>query len=282
MDTSAAVREACDLPPDTLSAAREVCDPSPNTFSPASHENSFPQPHHTSFLPIHIYLLEEELKLCDNPHLTYETIVLRLVKRLLAKLQLPWSHVLETVRQGPYLLDKRLQRRLQCIWNHRKRQVTLDEQHCVERVLGHDHNRAGDLTKLAGILNKIADPVDLYTFFAVDGFLGDDPRRYIDAFRYGSNELQYRHVQAVRHLYDNGSVENPVAMRELLESIFGQREDEGKDGDGQGPKDLYVSEVGGWQEVKEIAEWRREQEEKNKKKRSNEDDRPAKVSKTED
>ncbi|GBN49641.1 hypothetical protein AVEN_160533-1 [Araneus ventricosus] len=52
-------------------------------------------------------LLEQELKQCENPHVTYETLVLRLVKRLLLQLNLPWSHVLETVRQLPCLMDEK-------------------------------------------------------------------------------------------------------------------------------------------------------------------------------
>ncbi|GBN83080.1 hypothetical protein AVEN_233313-1 [Araneus ventricosus] len=111
-------------------------------------------------------LLEQELKQCENPHVTYETLVLRLVKRLLLQLNLPWSHVLETVRQGPCLMDEKLLDKLQKMWNRRKRPVTLDEQHCVERVLGHDDNLVGDMMKLASVLNKIADPSDVYHFFS--------------------------------------------------------------------------------------------------------------------
>ncbi|GBO21319.1 hypothetical protein AVEN_237935-1 [Araneus ventricosus] len=214
-------------------------------------------------------LLEQELKQCENPHVTYETLVLRLVKRLLLQLNLPWSHVLETVRQGPCLMDEKLHDTLQKMWNRRKRPVTLDEQHCVERVLGHDHNRVGDMMKLASVLNKIADPSDVYHFFAMDGLLGDDPKRYVDVFRYGPEDVQYHHVAAVRFLYAEGHVEHPAAMKEMLEGVLA-----GEDAS-DGPRSLYVFYVGGNRAVKEIADWRRELEEKSKKKRSAEEDRAA-------
>ncbi|GBM84016.1 hypothetical protein AVEN_110146-1 [Araneus ventricosus] len=68
-------------------------------------------------------ILEEDLKQCENPHLTYEILVLR----LLLKLNLPWSHVVETVRQEPFLLDGKLQDKLPKIWHRRKRPVTMEE-----------------------------------------------------------------------------------------------------------------------------------------------------------
>ncbi|GBN19750.1 hypothetical protein AVEN_261820-1 [Araneus ventricosus] len=184
-------------------------------------------------------LLEEELKRCDNPHLTYETLILRLVKRLLVRFRIPWAYVMEVVRQGPCMLDEELHRVLQDVWNRRKRPVTLDEQHCVERILGRDHVRAADLIKLIGIIHKIADPPVAWHFFAVDGFLGDDPKRYVDAFRYCAEDVQGKHIRAVRLLYDLLKIENPAAMRALLETIFRQSLSE-EETDAHGPREAYL------------------------------------------
>lgn len=233
--------------------------------------------------PIHpptYALLELELRECDDPNITYETLVLRLIKRVCLEFGIPFTHMLETIRQGPCVMDRQMHPRLRHLWNRRKRPVTLDEQHCVERVLGHDYNRVGDMMKLASILNKISDPADLFHFFAMDGFLGDDPKRYVDAFRYGPEDVQYKHVRAVRVLYEKEKIENPSVMRMVLESIFDDKEC--VDPSWIHAKDWYVGVVGSWNVVKEIAEWRREQEEKSKKKRSVEDDRAAKLIKTED
>ncbi|GFQ91319.1 hypothetical protein TNCT_70861 [Trichonephila clavata] len=46
-----------------------------------------------------------EMEQHDNPHLTFETLVLRLLKRVSHSFHLPWSHVLEVSRQAPYLMD---------------------------------------------------------------------------------------------------------------------------------------------------------------------------------
>ncbi|GFQ92238.1 uncharacterized protein TNCT_384701 [Trichonephila clavata] len=99
-----------------------------------------------------------EMEQHDNPHLTFETLVLRLLKRVSHSFHLPWSHVLEVSRQAPYLMDPHLHQDLLHIWTLRSKQATLDEQHCVERILGRDNVRSSDLIKLASILQKISDP----------------------------------------------------------------------------------------------------------------------------
>ncbi|GFQ85954.1 uncharacterized protein TNCT_75481 [Trichonephila clavata] len=79
-----------------------------------------------------------EMEQHDNPYLTFETLFLRLLKRVSHSFHLLWSHVLEVSRQAPYLMDPHLHQDLLHIWTLRSKQATLDEQHCVERILGRD------------------------------------------------------------------------------------------------------------------------------------------------
>ncbi|GFQ86256.1 uncharacterized protein TNCT_291931 [Trichonephila clavata] len=149
-------------------------------------------------------------------------------------------------------MDPHLHQDLLHIWTLRSKQATLDEQHCVERILGRDNVRSSDLIKLASILQKISDPKTVYEFFAMDGYQGEDPKKYIDLFRYEAEEARGKHVRAVRQLYRSGLVQTPHECRSFLESIFEGTRPESRDG--------YVVQ----EQVAEIAEWRREQQTKKK------------------
>ncbi|GFR03128.1 uncharacterized protein TNCT_478191 [Trichonephila clavata] len=197
-------------------------------------------------------LFTQEVEHHDNPHLTFETLVQRLLKRVAHSFHLPWSHVLEVSRQAPYLMDSHLHQDLLQIWTLRSKNTTLDEQHYIERILGRDNVRSSDLNKLASILHKISDPKTVYEFFAMDGFHGEDPKKYIDMFRYDAEGTRGKHVRAVRQLYRSGLVQTPQECRSFLESIF----------DGTCPefRDGYLESV--QEQVAEIAEWRREQQTK--------------------
>ncbi|GFW78495.1 uncharacterized protein TNCV_5110361 [Trichonephila clavipes] len=133
----------------------------------------------------------------DNPHLTFETIVTRVLRRVSESFHLPWSHVLELSRQAPYLMDSNLHQDLLKIWTQRSKNATLDEQHCVERILGRDNVRSSDLIKLISILQKISDPKTVYEFFAMDGYHGDDPKKYVELFRYDAEDVRSKHIRAV-------------------------------------------------------------------------------------
>ncbi|GFQ88516.1 uncharacterized protein TNCT_117681 [Trichonephila clavata] len=140
------------------------------------------------------------------------------------------------------------------IWTLRSKHATLDEQHCVERILGRDNVRSSDLIKLASILQKISDPKTVYEFFAMDGYQGEYPKKYIDLFRYEAEEARGKHVRSVRQLYRSGIVQTPHECRSFLESIFEGTCPESRNG--------YVESV--QEQVAEIAEWRREQQTKKK------------------
>ncbi|GFQ85462.1 hypothetical protein TNCT_613601 [Trichonephila clavata] len=88
----------------------------------------------------------------------------------------------------------------------------------------------------------------------MDGYQGEDPKKYIDLFRYEAEEARGKHVRAVRQLYRSELVQNPHECRSFLESIF--------EGTGPESRDGYVESV--QEQVAEIAEWRLEQQTKKK------------------
>ncbi|GFW46582.1 uncharacterized protein TNCV_1936521 [Trichonephila clavipes] len=207
----------------------------------------------------------------DNPHLTFETIVTRVLRRVSESFHLPWSHILELSRQAPYLMDSNLHRDLLKIWHQRSKNTTLDEQHCVERILGLDNVRSSDLIKLIGILHKISDPKTVYEFFAMDGYQGEDPKKHVELFRYDAEDIRGKHVRAVRMLYRDEVVNTPQECRSFLESIF--------DGTCTNTeyKDMYVEHVRG--KLADMVEWRQQTK---KKRPAEEDARDAKKVATED
>ncbi|GFX06232.1 uncharacterized protein TNCV_2010141 [Trichonephila clavipes] len=172
-------------------------------------------------------------------------------------------------------MDSHLHQDLLKIWTQRSKNVTLDEQHCVERILGRDNVRSSDLIKLVSILHKISDPKAIYEFFAMDGYQGDDPKKYVELFRFDTEDARGKHVRAVRLLYRQEVVHTPQECRSFLESIFDETCTDTE------YKDMYVEHVQG--QVADMAEWRREQLDKTKKKRPAEEDaREAKKVATED
>ena len=197
--------------------------------------------------PFHLLqreLIVQVLQHETNFHLTYDTIIIRLLQRVAETFRLPWTTVLETTRHC--YLPPILQTRLFDWWKERVKPVTIDEQHCVERVLGRDHVRVTDLLKLAGCMHKLAPtPKDVWIWFAVDGFLGDDPKKYVDAtFKL---EERTKHVHAVRTIYEQYDVQSPEAMKDILETIYRGQDHEARD--------VYLATVGGWEAAKQMAEW---------------------------
>ncbi|GFY06416.1 uncharacterized protein TNCV_3652031 [Trichonephila clavipes] len=168
-------------------------------------------------------------------------------------------------------MDSNLHQDLLKIWHQRYKNTTLDEKHCVERILGRDNVRSSDLIKLIGILHKISDPKTMYKFFAMDGYQGDDPNKYVELFRYDAEDVRGKHVRAVRLLYRDEVVNTPQECRSFLEIIF------------KGTctnteyKDMYVEHVRG--ELADMAEWRQQTK---KKRPAEEDARDAKKVATED
>ncbi|GFV24429.1 uncharacterized protein TNCV_5024541 [Trichonephila clavipes] len=121
--------------------------------------------------PLWMSLFAREIECTnDNPHLTFKTIVTRVLRRVSESFHLPWSHILELSRQAPYLMHSNLHQDLLKIWNQRSKNTTLDEQHYVECIFSRDNAQSSDLIKLISILYKISDPKTVYEFFAMDGY----------------------------------------------------------------------------------------------------------------
>ncbi|GFU91745.1 hypothetical protein TNCV_3994471 [Trichonephila clavipes] len=109
----------------------------------------------------------------------------------------------------------------------------------------------------------------------MDGYQGDDPKKYVELFRYDAEDARGKHVRAVRLLYHHEVVNTPQECRSFLESIF--------DGTCTNTeyKDMYVEYVRGQEAY--MAEWRQEPLDKTKKKRPAEaDTRDAKKMTKED
>ncbi|KAG8172444.1 hypothetical protein JTE90_000026 [Oedothorax gibbosus] len=198
-----------------------------------------------------------------NVLVLHETYVIRLFRRLCDAYRVSWNSILETTRQGCCVLDAHLHGMLSELWETRlSRSVSLDEQNCYERVMGRDHVRLSDLQKLAGTLARVAESKRVWTFFGVDGYLGDDPKRYVDHLRYANDAYRGKHVAAVRILYLY--LDHPHQIHDALESLFFPRK-EGIILLDPRVRDEYVRTVGGWDVVRQIGEWRTEQKEKRKK-----------------
>lgn len=191
--------------------------------------------------------LVQEIRDERNAHLTYETIVVRILTRLAEAFGLSWNQVVETTRH--VYVPRQLHALLEGMWRERTKPVTLEEQHCVERILGRDYVRATDLIKLAGCVGKFAQhDKDVWRLFAVDGWLGEDPKRYVEALARGSGEdAKAKHVRVVRQWYREERVKHPVEMKEILEDVF-------QGGDSTWRKE-YVEAVGGEEAVKQVVEW---------------------------
>lgn len=188
--------------------------------------------------------LVQEIREERNCHLLYETIVLRIVKRLAESFGLPWDQVIETTRH--VYIPQTLHALLERMWSERTQSVSLEEQHCIERILGRDYVRAADLVKLAGCINKFAhQEKDVWLMFAVDGLLGEDPKRYVEVFR--CDDVKAKHVRVVRQWYQEERVRHPVEMKEILQDVF-------QGGDSTW-RNEYVEAVGGTKAVKQIVEW---------------------------
>lgn len=208
------------------------------------------------------HLILRELSRVNNFHLTQETIILRVLINLASSAHLPWSSVVETVTR-PCLLDADLHNQIMALWEERKRNTTLDETQTLERLLGHDYVRPTDLLKLAAYLVKLkpTDMKPVWKLFAVDGFLGTDPKMYVDSFK--NDEVKQEHAHAIRHLYS--FVDTPELMKEIVDVAFERVLDEkARDVEGEVSScvDLYIKMV---PRIKEVKEWKIQQVEDAKK-----------------
>ncbi|GFX65857.1 hypothetical protein TNCV_12781 [Trichonephila clavipes] len=54
----------------------------------------------------------------------------------------------------------------------------------------------------------------------MDGYQGDDPKKYVELFRYKAEDVCGKHVRVARLLYHHEVVNTPQECRSFLQSIF--------------------------------------------------------------
>ncbi|GFU43413.1 uncharacterized protein TNCV_4686781 [Trichonephila clavipes] len=174
--------------------------------------------------PFWMSLLAREIERTnDNPHLTFETIVTRVLRRVSESFHLPWVPYLGIV--SPSSLFDGFQSAPGFAQNM---ESTLQKYHFGRATLHGMHIGSRQC----------------------DGYQGDDPKKYVELFRYGAENIRGKHVRAVRLLYRYEVVNNPQECRSFLESIF--------DGTCTNTeyKDMYVDYVLG--QLADMAEWRQQ------------------------
>lgn len=156
----------------------------------------------------------------------------------------PW--VTEIDYKQDFELDVQQIEHLKTIRQSLVRCITLEEEQLLDRIIERLDKDATctipDMITLAECMPKFAKDLDVYKFFAVDGLLGNDTTRYVDAFKY--TDYRKRHAQAVREMYALNITTSPEDTKEALETIFRIGWHIGRH--------LYVDTVGGWSNVDRI------------------------------
>lgn len=157
------------------------------------------------------HVLKEDKK---NPHITKETIVNRLIRKILHRTRVRYYENEKT------MLFHTCHEHLLKTFDTVQSNMSHDEKACVERVLSKDSPHTSELLKFACCWYKY-EPSDACKLFAVDGLLGNHPKFYIqEAF---SLRFQ-KHNHAVRELY--AFFPNPETIKEIVEKAFCLMEDE--------------------------------------------------------
>ncbi|GFQ87392.1 uncharacterized protein TNCT_687921, partial [Trichonephila clavata] len=122
--------------------------------------------------------------------------VTRILKRVSDSFHLPWSHVLELSRQAPYLMDSNFHQDLLKIWTQRSKMPPWTN-NIVWNVFGSRLCPIFGFDQIGEHFEQSHDPKTIYEFFAMDGYQGDDPKKYVELFRYDAQDLRGKHVRAV-------------------------------------------------------------------------------------
>lgn len=161
-----------------------------------------------------------EFQSSKNPFLTKETVVARVLHRLAARANVNFPPLDPVPR--PCILDEAAHSLVLDMWEKRRGHLvpSVEEQQCMERVLGRDKVRPSDLIKSAQYLMKNcesnADTVNL--LFAVDGCRGEDVKNYVDTFFCKDDVAKTRHVNQVRIMLSK--LNNPKNVKYILEKVW--------------------------------------------------------------
>lgn len=159
-------------------------------------------------------LYEEALfqELCNNqnPYVTQATLVHRVLRKFLdlaGLSEIPqWNSTADMFREFHTEIGE--------AYEAKKKNLTLDEQTCVERVLSKDAPHQSELVKFANCWMK-HEPVKVCRWFAVDGTLGLHPKFYVSEAFSSSNQ---KHAAAVRVLY--AYIDSPERIKDIVQEAF--------------------------------------------------------------
>ncbi|GBN98215.1 hypothetical protein AVEN_149175-1 [Araneus ventricosus] len=117
-------------------------------------------------------------------------------------MNISWTQIQDLKNQ--IFIDRQCLDFVENLW---KFNTTEDETHALEKFLSGDYTKASEANKVIGILMRhIKDFNKIYQLLAMDGLIGNDPKKYIGNLKYpfygeGTTDPQEIHVRAIRFLY---------------------------------------------------------------------------------
>ncbi|GFQ68159.1 uncharacterized protein TNCT_229501 [Trichonephila clavata] len=199
--------------------------------------------------------LSEELQRANNCTSRF-TVCVRVLQQICDIINISF-HQLPDLK-NMIKLEESFVRNLTVIWNSQNHDSS-DE---LEKILAKDYVKPIDLTRCIACLVKKelkkspSHMKPIYQLLAVDGFLGNDVKRYVEYLKY-QEEYKKVHLEAVRKLYHH--LEKPEEVLNVLFHAF-----EWKSNDEETLKLEYLKNVGYF--LEDIMRWKHEQYEEEKKK----------------
>ncbi|KAF8785775.1 hypothetical protein HNY73_011280 [Argiope bruennichi] len=105
--------------------------------------------------------------------------------------------------------------------------VTNGDNEELEKILAKDYVKPSDMLRFIGILLKretkqtIPTMSKIYELLGVDGYLGNDPKRYVEYLKYSNDDYKKVHVHAIRQMYRDGLCQSPEDVYFVLQTTFG-------------------------------------------------------------
>ncbi|GFY66889.1 uncharacterized protein TNIN_179191 [Trichonephila inaurata madagascariensis] len=199
--------------------------------------------------------LSEELQKASNCTSRF-TVCLRVLQQICDIINIS-LHQLPDLK-NMIQLDANFVQNLTMIWKAQG----LESNDELEKILAKDYVKPIDLSRcIASLVRREAKKSPshmkpIYQLLAVDGFLGDDVKRYVEYLKY-QEEYKKVHLEAVRKLYRH--VETPDDILNVLCNAFGW-----KPNDEEILKLEYLKDVGYF--LEDIMRWKQEQYDEEKKK----------------
>ncbi|GBO01910.1 hypothetical protein AVEN_200974-1 [Araneus ventricosus] len=195
----------------------------------------------------------EELRKVNN-FATRATVYLRVLKRIADLMEIPWN-IIPEIKNMIYL-EPEIIKLIEACWYS---QIINESNEDLERFISRDYVKTTDMLKFINTLQrretKQTEPLlyKIYEILGMDGFLGDDTKRYIEYLKYPSNDFKGVHVRAVRKLYKR--IKDLDEINKILVISYGWKDAENMEE--LEMKDEYLSFVGDHRD--EIIEWKKQQ-----------------------